>query len=159
MAVDGGMTDEELRELGKMTLHGSPPFETFSRLYAAACRLMVERDQALRDVEEAKKDRNLAIEEVGAQQQRAAIMRDEVRERAKKVLDVMDALLAAPPDASLAAMRQQARREHAENIAQRIMDMPWLEPPEAERIELPEPYRRALAAVVRVQPCDDPDDG
>jgi len=50
------MNDDELKEFGRMTLHGTPPFETVMGIYEAAMRLMDERDKALAEVERLKAD-------------------------------------------------------------------------------------------------------
>lgn len=39
------MSDEEIRELGRMTLHGSLPLPTVMRLFCGAIRVMDERDE------------------------------------------------------------------------------------------------------------------
>ncbi len=45
------MTDAEWQEFGRMTLHGSPPWETLRRIFGMVDRLMVERDQYRMDLE------------------------------------------------------------------------------------------------------------
>lgn len=43
------MTDDELKEFGRMTLHGCPPFTTVMKMYGGAMRLMDERNKRGRD--------------------------------------------------------------------------------------------------------------
>lgn len=41
------MTDDELREFGRMTLHGPPPMKTTMAIYTKAIALLEERNDAV----------------------------------------------------------------------------------------------------------------